>query len=208
MSRTYQIYPRGFLGKITTDPTTQASAHVLARIDFQRLSYGSSNSQSHIGKNLMANPAVRDLFNEYRFTHSPVGAFQFYERVLATALDAFGVDDFLVWLTAQSQANTTDYLHAKFLKDTVMFISTGKREMMIDQWLPILSSKHEIQSTVSDVQKSDAAFRDLIVFANEVFESVENSIKSRQIKTVVFDWVSRKNGIADLLKTLNVLFGE
>lgn len=206
MSRTFQIHPHGFLGAVSPDAHSQA----LSRIDTTRLSFGSFHYRSDV--KYPHNRDVADLFHEYQTNLRTRDTFQFYERVLGAALKCFGTDDFFEWLAAQAQAETTDYLHARFLKDTVRFIFGGNREMMIDQWQQLLSNNREMAGVIAELPRSQDAFREMLAYAEEMAKGIDNdervTPKYRRVIYVIFEWVKRPNGIADLLKTMNILFGK
>ena len=203
MSREYQIYPRGFLGAVRIESSVDIARGATAVIDSQKFHFGSKTFASP--KKPPSNKVIDTLYREYIGNSHQANTFQFYERVLAAAFDAFGTNNFREWLSAQAQANSTDYLHAKFLQDTLNFIVRGKREMMIDNWLPILSSNREMQNTVSNIDKTNATFKEMLVLADEYFGKPE--IKDNELKVIFFDWVRQKNGITDLLKTVHIFFG-
>lgn len=201
MARSFQIYPRGFIGALQADGAAQVAKSV-ANFDIVRLHSGSRAAGSP--KKPPSNQEIDTLYKEYITNSIQAHTFQFYERVLIAAFGAFGTQDFHEWLSAQAQANGTDYLHAKFLKDTVRFISTGRREMLIETWLPMLTTGNDFQNAVSAVSKTDTAFMEMLA----EYSKLAPCETDRQLKTVIFEWVRQPNGITDLLKTLYILFGE
>lgn len=204
MSREYQIYPRGFLGAVRVESSADIARGSTAIIDAQKFHTGSKTFASQ--KKPPGNKDIDILYREFIGNSHQANTFQFYERVIAVAFNAFGTWNFREWLSAQAQANSTDYLHAKFLQDTLNFIVRGKREMIVDNWLPILSSNTEMQNTVSNIDKTNTAFKEMLVLADEYFGKPET--QDNELKVIFFDWVQRKNGVTDLLKTIHILFGS
>lgn len=210
MSRTFQIHPRGFIGAVSPDASTQALAH----INTTRLAFGSFQHRERVV--FPHNRKVAEVYDQFQFDHLTRNAFQFYEQVLSVALTSFGTEDFVEWCSAQAQATSTDYLHARFIKDTVRFIFTGKREMMLEQWLQLLSNNREISGTRDDLPKSEDAFRQTLVYLDErlkessgySFSENKSLSKEKSLINILFNWVKQPGGITDLLKTIHILFGK
>lgn len=206
MNRSYQRYPRGFLGAIIS-ATGQGDGSNISRIDTLKLSFGSTSANPD---NLVpSNPEINELYNRYLHHSAEVATFQFYEQILVAALKAFGTSNFKEWLNAQAQTSTTDYLHALFLQDTVRFIFTGKREMLIENWIPRLSHSHTVDNTVVLENRNADAFSKMLLD----YESSYPKFGNRQhlhygLDVTIWHWVQQPNGITDLLKTLYILFGK
>lgn len=207
MNRTFQIYPRGFVGAVQADASQQVSGQALARIDPLKLNFGGKSFS--VPKQLPCNRTVVELHRELLNNSYKAATFQFYERVLVAALQAFGTPDFREWLSAQAQASTTDYMHARFLKDTMMYLAEGRREVMIDTWNMLLSGPHNIQNTTANTDKTQADFKALLAYAQEtIWPDTRDAYRYHDVKYIVFEWVQRPSGVVDLLKTLNIMFGE
>jgi hypothetical protein len=148
-----------------------------------------------------ANPVVETLYAQYIKRAASTMSFEFREKVLIAALDAFGDKNFYSWYKTQLQSPAVGDVHLRFLDDVLRFISTGRRQMSLETWASFL-------------QMNDAGERpqEFTPTAQEFFkiykDGVYPSISQYSLANVIQQWLSQPGGIEDLLGTLHLLFGN
>ncbi len=190
-SNVFQVYRRGFLGKPVKDNQT-ASINSTVMKQLKNLQY---NQTAYLAdeKNHIYNEDVEVLYSQFNKGGYKTGTFDFHELILEAAIDAFGTDKFIEWISMQSKSPIATYTHSKFLLDTLRFIETGKREMVLENWEPLLNS-HAISGEWEEI--NDDALR------------LNSRMKIVNLRDVVRYWCQQPNGISDLIVTLHILFGK
>lgn len=99
---------------------------------------------------------------------------------------------FANWLYQNITANDCIYdLNIEFLKDTLRFIRTGKRQMSVQTWLELLLEYPEEQHGAASGARVEG------------FDLGD----SREFDNFIGQWCSKPDGFADMLCTTHVLFG-
>lgn len=193
----FKIYPRGFLGaqlgmRITTKRTD---------VDRNKGFVGTVGYKPLTNK-IDANPNVEALYDRYIKTGGNMVNFDFKKNILAVAISAFGTQGFYYWFRQQYANPLVGDLHRRFLDDTLRFITTGKRNMMLQTWSSILN--------IGDSGEFDTNLsQDAVAFFNtDGRASYDRGIANVDLRDVIQKWCSQPNGITDLLGTLHLLFGE
>lgn len=119
-------------------------------------------------------------------------AWPFHASVLENAMRLFG--DFREWAQEQlSNPNVIGY-NRQFIQDTFNFIENGQRELSVQAWLDLVSEggaghhAHAIPQRLLDTKL--------------LLQSSQSSLE------LIQKWVSRRNGLEDLLNTMHLLFGR
>lgn len=100
--------------------------------------------------------------------------------------------DFRSWLYLQITANDAIYgLNLEFLKDTLLFIRTGERELPISSWLELLLEHPDENHGTANMARA------------EEFQ-LGNPL---ELDNVIGMWCSHPGGFEDMLCTAHVLFG-
>ena len=126
----------------------------------------------------------------------------FREKVLKKAICLFGNKcNFSNWLMLQKESPCFTYLHSRFLADTLRRVLLGKeRDMEPSTYLRLLTVKTDAtQYVLSDRERDD------------LFAEIDDLIKSLSdvsIHTLLLEWTTTIEGFADLIKTMNVIFGR
>lgn len=192
-----RLYPRGFLGKVLP-PRLVAKARPYEIRVRTTTSVGIVTPQQNTAD---ANPVVETLYAQYIKRAASTMSFEFREKVLIAALDAFGDKNFYSWYKTQLQSPAVGDVHLRFLDDVLRFISTGRRQMSLETWASFL-------------QMNDAGERpqEFTPTAQEFFkiykDGVYPSISQYSLTNVIQQWLSQPGGIEDLLGTLHLLFGN
>lgn len=187
----FQVYRRGFLGKPVQE-TNQVSLGSAVMKQLKNLQF---NQTAFIAdeRNHIYNEDVEILYSQYTKRSARTGTFDFHELILQAAINAFGTSKFVEWLEMQSKSPNATHIHSKFLLDTLRFIETGKREMVLENWEPLLNS-HALAGEWEDVLDEALA--------------LNKRMKIVEVKDVIRYWCSQPNGLSDMLVTLHILFGK
>lgn len=187
----FQVYRRGFLGKPVQE-NQKASVNSSIMKQLKNLQYNQTAYVADEHKHIY-NEDVEVLYSQFTKKSARTGTFDFHELILEAALRAFGTDKFVEWLEVQSRSPNATHIQSRFLKDILKFIETGKREMVLENWEPLLNS-HALAGEWEDVMK-DAV-------------ELNKRVKIVELRDVLRMWCSQPNGIGDLLVTLHILFGK
>lgn len=188
------IYPRGFLGydiglpiSVNKDSVTD----ILSSLKYNRL----SKPEPRV---VISNTAVKTLMEQMLFSPKAGQSQEWREAVLTTALKAFGTRSFYEWCSLQEKSPYLSDLHVRFLNDTLRFIQTGVREMSIRNWSLL-------------VHPSQTPHKAAVTYDYRKFFGVGQATimnRSALLRDIIPTWVARPGGYADLLQTLNIVFGE
>lgn len=194
----FKLYPRGFLGA-RLEGRIEKQSHVrdsvLAGLRLDRIAqFGNQNNIDH------SNADVEALYAQYIKRTAATLAFEFREKLLIVALNAFGTSQFDFWFEMQLKSPVAGDYHRRFLDDTLRFINTGRRDMALETWQALVTSQDhgDHNSQMSD-------------FAREFFGRPIggwHSPRNTNLIDVVQQWCSQPNGFEDLLGTLHLLFGN
>ncbi len=187
----FQVYRRGFLGK-PIQPGQRASVDSTITKQLKNLQY---NQTAYLAdeKTHVYNEDVEILYSQYTKKSARTGTFEFHELILQAALAAFGTQRFIEWIDVQTKSLNATHLHSRFLLDTLKFIETGKRDMVLENWEPLLNS-HALTGEWEEVLDDALAL-------NKRMQIVD-------LRDVLRHWCCQPNGIGDLIVTLHILFGE
>lgn len=195
-----RIYPRGFLGDLilpqsvhTPRPFNNTLHEKLYVIN--DMSMRPSNEQA-----IPPNPHVESLYSAYIRNDDAVVTFEFKKKILQAALKAFGTSRFDLWYFTQQESPAASELHGRFMRDTLKFIREGKRDMALETWADLIVINDHGGTIKTKTIESDEFFG---VSSNGVRRYPQNS----KLTEVIQMWVSKPNGLEDLLGTLHILFG-
>ena len=143
-------------------------------------------------------PQVDSIWKEYEAGVNFITSFDFREKVLKTALIAFGTLSFFDWCNLQNKNIYFTALHKKFLNDTFTFIETGKRSVANTTWQSLLSMKEATSKDAETVYNLNDFFR---------MNQSEQFRRSFRLSDAIADWTVQENGFEDLLMTIHLMFG-
>lgn len=115
------------------------------------------------------------------------------QSVLQAAIKLFG--EFSHWLDFQYADTRISGLNREFLDDTVRFITTGEREVVVENWLEL----------VAEAGLSNQAAPSTQIAATPI---ARNAFAGRSTIRVLQQWCSKSGGFEDLIRTLYILFGK
>jgi hypothetical protein len=191
----FRIYPRGFLGASLGTTAQQILRPYQEKVlthQFHPEMFKAPKSAVEVNHN------IEQIWSHLlRYNHAILD-FDYRQKVLLVALNAFGTDDFMKWTMAQFAGPSTGELHAEFIEDTLDFIMTGKRKLHLTSWLPLL--------TLSDLNTNVTVPSEKIkTFFVEPETKVARNVK---LIDVLQRWCSHEGGFEDMIQTLHILFGD
>ncbi len=190
----FHIYPRGFLGARLGKPVEKT---LRPFEDVVRSHHYHVDMFNQPSPTIQVNANVEALYSQHMQGTGATLSFDFREKVLQVALEAFGTSDFKHWFISQHRSPATGDLHRRFLDDILAFIVTGRRNMALETWAALL--------TYSDIDGN------ITPLTPEVIDMFDRSFGKDQpvsLVDVMVMWCSQPNGIEDLLHTLHILFGN
>jgi len=191
----FRIYPRGFLGAslgATPQQVLRPYQEKVLTHQFHPEMFQAPKSPVEVNHN------IEQIWSHLlRYNHAVLD-FDYRQKVLLVALNAFGVDNFQTWTMAQFAGPSTGEMHAEFLEDTLAFIMTGKRKMQLVNWLPLLTLSDLNTNVTIPTEEIKAFFVD------------PQSNRARNVKLidVLQRWCSHEGGFEDMIQTLHILFGD
>jgi hypothetical protein len=190
-----KLYVRGFFGSMRMSTETyqgNRSRPILSVFDL--------NPEAL--KHVVCNESVVEIYNAVLRRQVIHTDFEFRERVIKVALNAFGVKNFETWVKLQKESPTFTQLHADFITDTVRFIATGKRNLPSMTWERLIGPGSN--DPTSEIEFDQSVFQHL-----PTGYSVRNQqVTDANLPNVLAKWLSHSGGFTDLVMTLYTLFGE
>ncbi len=199
MPKVLSPYPSGFLGsnEVNRTDTSNDSKHLVAAVNqiFNRANISKEKSPYE------SNTEVNSIWAKILNNSNEYISFDFKQNVLKTALNAFGTDYLVQWLSVQHKHPNFTKDHHNFIDETIGFIYQGKpRQISHSNWITILDSSKIENNTV---QYTETQAKWLAEPSTKY--GFKNS--SKTIHDLVHDWVKVPKGINDLESSLFVLFG-
>jgi hypothetical protein len=190
-----KLYVRGFFGsKANSSETFQTwkSRPILSVFDLD------PQAVDHV----VANESVVEVYNQLVRRQVIHTDFDFRERVIRIAGQAFGVGNFGLWAAVQKESPTFTQTHADFISDTVRFIVNGKRQMPVSMW------EHLIGPGSND-PNAPPTFEDALFPQLPDGYSFRSQVQTNNnLSNVICRWLSQQGGFTDMVTTLYTLFGE
>jgi hypothetical protein len=135
--------------------------------------------------------SVQTLYELHDQRGVNTSTWNFKRMVLDCALRLFG--DFATWLKDQQQNPQIVGFNQEFLKDTLNFIHGKDRVMSVTTWTDLLGDTGTLGKAVNASSLNPSQV---------LLGRGETTIQILQA------WVSRPNGVEDLMQTLYLLFGQ
>lgn len=154
------------------------------------------NNES-FGKLIVTKPDVKiaELHRSNFTTFVNNESFAFKRDLIHTAIRLYG--NFYKWLRYQLIQNR--FIHGvnqEFLIDTLWYIKTGERKMMLPIWESIITQYPDMEN-VKPSRINDS-----------MIESFLDSSKTNPYSNYIAEWTSHPDGIYDMLYTTYLLFGK
>lgn len=194
---TLKPYPSGFLGSSTVAQTATDNLQGITAAVNQMFNRANTSKINEHNSNL----EVNSIWSTVLSGGNEHNSFEFKQRILKAALNAFGTDYFIQWLSVQAQHPEYTKSHHDFIDETISFIYYGKkRQLAFSNWALILTANKVENNTIKYSELQTAWMQEA---SNK--HGFKNS--SKTINDLVYDWVRCPKGIEDLTSSLFVLFG-
>lgn len=182
-----EITPRGFLGNSLGD-TVKISKNLAQRSAMSGPEYLTLSNRE-----TTSNPNIDALFKHLQMKPNDCKSINFIEDLIRSATDAFGLNSFKDWYIIQHKSPVTSDLHIQFLNEIIEFIIYGERKTSLITWVPLLS----LSENSGNYTKLD----------NNIIDKIDrNGIST--VKEAILSWLSKRNGMSDMVFTLAILFGR
>lgn len=202
MTRTAVVYPRGFLGFDIGLPVQKAPAPSMQTMVLAMRKNDPINDTSP--QPYIANSEIDSLWDLYKSDSDKARNFEFTERVIKLALKCFGTTNIASWFEIQPKSQFFDDLHRRYLIDTLQFVCTGKRSLSVGSWKSMLLPRRK--------DTSDTGVYDITMYFDipelPRVNSFANFNISVELSEFICLWISRPDGLADMLCSLSILFGK
>lgn len=194
----FQVYPRGFLGR------------PLGReVSKKYLPYSDGPSTNTFNLSILetqtakrpGDKLISRLYSQLVRGERSTDSADFREDIFRAAISAFNTRDFSQWYIVQKASPLFGENHYYFLEDTIRYLSGDERRYSIQTWETLLTLGIDETTSREDSElvKSYFGFNDTALISDNEHRKVTENLQA---------WWGRTNGIADLLHTLNILFGD
>lgn len=124
--------------------------------------------------------------------------FDFQEKILKAAIEAFGTKNFWDWIIFQFTDGEVTAMHCAFLVETLNYISGVPRKTQIQQWIRLLEATNDSSLIVT---QGNSAYASLLELRN-------NKMIPADLAEVFVKWLRQPNGYYDFVCSLQVIFGN
>lgn len=123
-------------------------------------------------------------------------SFAYKREVIKTCIRLYG--NFYNWLTYQLTQNRFIYgVNQEFLIDTLWYIKTGERKMMLPVWESIIAQYPDMEG-VKSVRLDDTMVENFL----------NNKTSANPYSDYIAEWTSHVDGLSDMIYTTYLLFGK
>lgn len=199
MAAELKLYPSGFLGSSTVAQTEPMDVISTAKQLFNKGINPKVSKYTANGDVVALWDAVCSGIPEYK-------TFEFKERILRTALGAFGTEKIVDWIGTQTLSPYFSDYHRRWIDETLWFIYAGKRRQMSNNnWKVLLTTNGEndkgprFSRTVNHFLLGEK-------LRTETYEELFRG--NLTVAEFVGNWCAADDGLDDLIGSLNVLFGK
>jgi hypothetical protein len=144
---------------------------------------------------------VTGIFNQWRKDEDLIRNFEFRETLLKVALRAFDDQSFGRWIELQHAQGGVGYLHRRFIKEMVGRIFSEQAKTMDNYQYYRLLSREPFSTKFPDTNS-------VSVFSTDYLDTFIKSGQGSFLPDVLTEWTKDMDGVADLICTLNVIFGR
>ena len=127
--------------------------------------------------------------------------FDFREKVIKDVLAAFGMPYLDAWFAANYATGYVDPLRARFLDETVSFVTGRGRAMPLNVYVSSIG----IPDTKQPLKEFSEPIAELLGIA-----SVDNGLTANTLKTSEFiqSWIAQPGGFNDMMTAAMILWGD
>ena len=193
------LYPRGFFGAVMSPSIKKQPKPFSGSVNRLQPNVNLFHNQRS-GDSIMINENVEMLYAQLISREDTIDNFEFREKILKTALAAFGTPMFDFWYSQQKYSPSAGDLHREFLEDTLLFIETGTRSQHLETWnvLVTFSDKGDRENVLTERAAE---------FFGITSQGIRREPRHSSLIDVLCAWTAQPGGFMDLLFTLHILFG-
>lgn len=161
-------------------------------------------NKEHLGNNNQNFflPEINHLYEEYKGNPKVIHNADWIIRLIRAAKEGFGTN-LRNWMVLQDNKPTVGTYHSDFLLDTMQYLMTGKRRMTMHNWYRLLGLP--VTSGNAGVGKAVKLFTR--VGRKDERPYADSDVPSR-IEMVITAWLSKEDGLLDLMHTTFLVFGR
>jgi hypothetical protein len=127
--------------------------------------------------------------------------FMFRQKCIELGIASFGDIDFTRWIYDNLNSPGFTHQHARFVSDTIRFITTGKRELPVQTWDLMISVGANDPYDRAQIGEEELALLGC--------RSETELLNDKYLVTcIAARWISHPGGFSDFLGTLNIFFGD
>ena len=181
----FEVYQTGF---VTSDKMTLGKLRGITNDTVAVASRRDAGSQT-----------VKRLMDLYRTGDPKVHSWEFARQVLDIAMKKIGPSP-AEWLIVQYALNDYAYgTNLKFLDDTIKYLTTGQRDIQLVTWEGLVMRNPERRPGEASSQRAEAPLKALKAAFGPALKGDD----------IYRQWLgAREDGLADLMRTLYILFGR
>lgn len=188
-----KVYPSGFYGSTLVEQTMPLDL-------ISRTKQLLNNSTIKKSSPYTASQEVLELWAIASNGDPEYKTFEFKEKVIVCALNIFGCEKLIDWLSIQIQSPEYSKSHADWIDETISFVyGNSNRQLSHNNWITLLTAVDNVhvKSGLSDIVKHHLLSRGVLM-----------NRSNSTIRQFILNWVKQPDGINDLLSSLNVLYGK
>ncbi len=161
------------------------------------------------------NEPMESVFETFSNNHRAMVDYNYREQFLQTVKRAFCTQSALGWFRLQLESPYLTKLHRKFILDTFKFLSEGKRDIQIENWMSLITMETMTAADKEIDIRPERYFNipshnpNVVDAVDEESVYIADSTKLPiKFSTLVRLWTSRPEGFKDLLYFSRIVFGR
>ena len=144
---------------------------------------------------------VTALFSQWRKDEDLLRKFEFREAILKVALRAFDEVNIGRWIELQHAYASVGYLHRRFITEMVGYVFNGTAKTMDNHQYYRLLSREPFSAKFPDTGTAP-------LLSERSLTALKDQDRCNYLPDFLTEWTKDTDGVADLICTLNVIFGR
>jgi hypothetical protein len=199
LSNTLKVYPSGFIGSGLVGQTPAENILSIAK---------HLNNQMPIRAPAIytANLQAVNLWQDVINGSSTCNTFEFKEKIIECALQAFGTATIGEWLSIQASSPGFSKMNLSFIEETILFIYGRKqRNLGVSSWCALLDCDDKDNSNCLESKIVKHFIMGVPLSGVDLNPAY---LVDEPISRLILDWMQVPQGPRDLLESLVILFGR
>lgn len=164
---------------------------------------------------------LNGLFAEYTKDFDKGSKWDFKEQCIKSIVRALGTYSFMEWIEYQLDSPHITEVHSKFLKDTLQFLRTGKRDISVETWYSVVTIKsvtNKKRGSLDGISKNFSTLpssecMELCLYQNQnsrLFNTSYSDITVLPVavRDLITIWLGRAGGFHDLMMFAGTVFSK